>query len=175
MADTRARSVPQPQRAEIRPRDVHAQGETWRDDYAWIRAENWREVLRDPAALPAEIRTLLEAENTYAEEILEPTRDLRRDPVREMRARLSEDDSEPPAPDGPYSYYSRFRHGGQHRIYGRRPRAGGEETVLLDGDARALGNAFFQLGAASHSPDHCKFAWSADDKGSEMYTIGVRD
>ena len=29
------------------------------DDYAWIRADNWREVLRDPAALPADIRALL--------------------------------------------------------------------------------------------------------------------
>ena len=71
--------------------------------------------------------------------------------VREMRARLREDDSEPPAPDGPFSYYSRFRHGGQHRIYCRRPRAGGKETLLLDGDARAAANAFFHLGGDSLS------------------------
>ena len=175
MADPRARSVPQPPRAEIRPREVHAQGETWRDDYAWIRAENWREVLRDPAALPTEIRTLLEAENVYADEILAPILPLHRRLVREMRARLREDDSEPPAPDGPWSYYSRFRHGGQHRIYCRRPRAGGRETVLIDGDARAAGDGFFQLAGARHSPDHRKFAWSADHQGSEMYAIAVRD
>src|SRR5271168_1718707 len=175
MADAKARSAPPMPRAEIRPREVGAQGETWRDDYAWIRAENWREVLRDPTALPPEIRALLEAENPYAEEILGPTLALQGRLVREMRARLREDDSEPPAPDGPFSYYSRFRHGGQHRIYCRRPRAGGKETVLLDGDARAAGNAFFHLGGARHSPDHLKFAWSADSKGSEMYAIGVRD
>ena len=175
MADAKARSAPPTPRAEIRPREVGAQGETWRDDYAWIRAENWREVLRDPSALPPEIRALLEAENAYAEEILGPTLPLQGRLVREMRARLREDDSEPPAPDGPFSYYSRFRHGGQHRIYCRRPRAGGKEIVLLDGDARAAGNAFFHLGGARHSPDHLKFAWSADSKGSEMYAIGVRD
>jgi oligopeptidase B len=175
MADAKARTAPCPPRADIQPREVSAQGDTWVDDYAWIRAENWREVLRDPIALPREIQALLEAENAYAEEILGPTQTLQKQLVREMRARLREDDSEPSAPDGPYSYYSRFRHGGQHRIYCRRPRAGGKETVLLDGDARAVGNAFFQLGAARHSPDHRKFAWSADDKGSEMYTIGVRD
>ena len=73
MADAKARSAPPAPRAEIRPREVGAQGETWRDDYAWIRAENWREVLRDPSALPPEIRALLEAENAYAEEILGPT------------------------------------------------------------------------------------------------------
>src|SRR5271154_4609323 len=148
MADAKARRAPPMPRAEIRPREVGAQGETWRDDYAWIRAENWREVLRDPSALPPEIRALLEAENAYADEILGPTLPLQGRLVREMRARLREDDSEPPAPDGPFSYYSRFRHGGQHRIYCRRPRAGGKEAVLLDGDARAAGNAFFHLGGA---------------------------
>ena len=47
--------------------------------------------------------------------------------------------------------------------------------MSLDGDARAEGKSFFQLTFARHSPDHRKLAWSADDKGSEMYAIGVRD
>lgn len=166
---------PVPPIAERRPHEVSAQGETWNDEYAWIRADNWREVLQDPAALPADIRALLEAENAYAESLLAPTRALQRQLVKEMRARLKEDDSEPPAPDGPYSYYSRFRTGGQHRIHARRPRHGGREIVLIDGDARADGKSFFHLGPVSHSPDHRKCAWSADDKGSEMHTIRVRD
>ena len=166
---------PLPPVAERRPHEVTAHGETWNDDYAWIRAENWREVLQDPEALPADIRALLEAENAYAEETLAPTGALQGQLVAEMRARLKEDDSGPPAPDGPYSYYWRFRTGGQHRIHARRPRLGGDETILIDGDARADGKAFFQLGAVRHSPDHSKCAWSADDKGSEMHAIGVRD
>ena len=174
MANAKTANAPPP-KAAVRPREVRAHGAAWSDDYAWIRAENWREVLRDPAALPREIRELLEAENAYADETLAPTRALQRQLVREMRARLREDDSEPPTPDGPFSYYSRFRHGGQHRIYCRRPRAGGKETVLIDGDARAADRAFFHLGSARHSPDHRKFAWSADDKGSEMHAIRVRD
>jgi oligopeptidase B len=173
MATAKSRTAPP--RAAARPTQVHAQGETWIDEYAWIRAENWREVLRDPAALPSEIRALLEAENAYAEDVLASTIPLRRQLTREMRARMKEDDSDPPAPDGPWSYYSRFRHGGQHRVYCRRPRGGGKETVLIDGDSRAEGEAFFNLGAARHSPDHNKFAWSADDKGSEMFAIRVLD
>ena len=62
-----------------------------------------------------------------------------------MRARLKEDDSEVPQSDGPYAYYSRFRHGGQHRIFCRRPRAGGKETILIDGDERADAKPFFHL------------------------------
>jgi oligopeptidase B len=169
------RAAPTPPVAPRRPEQRSAHDVAWVDDYAWIRADNWREVLRDPAMLPADIRELLEAENAYAEALLAPTRNLQRQLVREMRARLKEDDSDVPQVDGPYAYYSRFRQGGQHRIYCRKPRGGGRESVLIDGDARAEGKNFFQLITARHAPDHAKLAWSADDKGSEMYAISVRD
>jgi oligopeptidase B len=169
------RETLQPPRADVRPSRISAHGVTWDDDYAWIRAENWREVLRDPNRLPSDIRAHLEAENAYADAMLAPTAPLQGELVREMRARLKGDDSEPPQVDGPYAYYSRFRQGGQHRIYCRKPRDGGDETVLIDGDARAEGLAFFHLAAARHSPDHRKFAWSADDLGSEILTIRLRD
>ena len=162
-------------RAEVRPAILSAHGVSWADDYAWIRADDWREVLRDPSRLPPDIRALLEAENAYADAILAPTLSLQRELKREMRERLKEDDSEPPQVDGPWAYYSRFRPGGQHRIYCRKPREGGKETVLIDGDARAGGKAFFHLAAARHSPDHTKFAWSSDDLGSEILTIAIRD
>ena len=161
--------------APRRPREVSAQGRAWSDDYAWLRADNWREILRDPAALPLDIRTWLETENAYCDAVLAPLAGLRRQLVREMRARLKEDDSDPAAPDGPWSYYTRYRHGGQHRIHCRRPRGGGRETVLLDGDARAGESGFFHLGHARHAPGHALFAWSADATGSEMYEIRARD
>jgi oligopeptidase B len=159
----------------VRPATLSAHGLSWVDDYAWMRADNWREVLRDPEQLPGDIRALLEAENTYADAVLAPTLGLQRELKREMRARLKEDDSEPPQVDGPWAYYSRFSPGGQRRIYCRKPREGGLETMLIDGDARAEGKAFFHLAAARHSPDHSKFAWSSDDLGSEIVTIAVRD
>ena len=164
-----------PPPAPKRPHAVTAQGNTWNDDYAWLRAENWREVLRDPATLPPEIRRWLEAENAYADALFEPLAPLRETLKAEMRARLKEDDSEPPAPDGPWRYYSRFRSGGQHRLYCRQPREGGEETIWLDGDALAQGKSFFRLGGARHAPTHARFAWSADATGSEMYEIRIRE
>ena len=173
-ANAQAR-LPAPPRAETRPTRFAAHGQSWTDDYAWIRADNWREVLRDPSRLPRDIRALLKAENAYADAVLTPTAGLQKELRREMRARLKEDDSEPPQVDGPWAYYSRFRPGGQRRIYCRQPRGGGAETVLIDGDARAEGKAFFHLAGGRHSPDHSKFAWSSDDLGSEMLTIAVRD
>ena len=46
---------------------------------------------------------------------------------------------------------------------------------MLDGDREAEGQPFFDLGGAAHSPDHRLMAWSADIKGSEFFTIRVRD
>jgi oligopeptidase B len=95
--------------------------------------------------------------------------------VKEMRGRIKEDDASVPAPDGEYAYGTRYREGGQHPLFVRNTRHGGDETVLLDGDALAEGKAYFKFGGASHSDDHTKMAWSADDKGSEKYTLRIRD
>ena len=164
-----------PPRAERRAIGKTAHGVRWTDEYAWLRAENWQEALRDTGALAPDIRTLLEKENAYADAVLAPTAELQTTLVAEMRARIQEDDSQPPQTDGPWAYYSRFRPGGQHRILCRRPRDGGDEAILLNGDALAAGKAFFSLAAARHAPDHAKLAWGADDLGSELLTLRVRD
>ncbi len=52
-----------PPRAEARPQHRTVHGVALTDDYAWLKAENWRDVLRDPAVLPADIRAYIEAEN----------------------------------------------------------------------------------------------------------------
>jgi oligopeptidase B len=168
-------SAEAPPKAAKAPERRFAHGVEWVDDYAWLKAENWREVLREPKGLPAPIRRHLEAENAYSARLLAALKGLRRELAREMRARLKEDDSEAPQPDGPYAYYTRYRHGGQHRIFCRTPRDGGAETVIVDGDTLAEGKTFFQLFDARHAPDHTKVAWSADDKGSELFAIHVRD
>ena len=49
--------------------------------------------------------------------------------------------------------------------------AAGDEVILLDGNAEAAGKVYWDLGAATHSPDHTLVAYSTDDKGSELYTV----
>ncbi len=88
--------------AERRPQHRIVHGTTLTDDYAWLRADNWQEVLRNPGRLPTDIRALLTAENTYAEATLAPTNELRARLVKEMRGRIKEDDSGVPTPDGPF-------------------------------------------------------------------------
>ncbi|WP_439493018.1 S9 family peptidase [Bosea sp. (in: a-proteobacteria)] len=170
---TRRVSAP---RADVRTKTTHVHNVTLQDDYDWLRAPNWKEVLRDPQALPADIRRHLEAENAYSKALMAPMRTLQRELVKEMRGRLKEDDSSVPQPDGPYLYYSRYRKGGEHPLICRKPRSGkGRETIMLDADALADGKDFFDLGDAAHSPDHGLLAWSADEAGSELHRICVRD
>jgi oligopeptidase B len=164
--------------APVAPRHPHSfttHGITVSDDYAWLKDAKWQEVLRDPSVLEPEIRTYLEAENAYTESLLGGTAALQTKLVAEMRGRIKEDDSSVPSPDGPYAYLRKFREGGQHELFGRMPRDGGEATIILDGDKLAADHKYFKFGGARHSPDHTLEAWSADVKGSEYFTIRVRD
>ncbi len=164
-----------PPRAEKRPvKSVH-HGIERVDDYAWLRADNWQEVLRDPSALPADIRAYLEAENAYQKAVMAGTEALQARLFEEMKGRIREDDSSVPVTDGPFAYALRYVEGAQHPRIVRTPREGGEEEVLLDADAEARGREFFSLGAAEHAPDHRWLAWSADLKGSEYYDLHIRD
>ena len=122
-------------RAPVAPRHPHSftnHGITVVDDYAWLKDAKWQEVLRDPSILDADIRTYLEAENGYTESLLGHTATLQKKLVAEMRGRIKEDDSSVPAPDGPFAYLRKFREGGQHEMYGRTPRDGGDVQIVLE-------------------------------------------
>ena len=164
-----------PPLAPRRPHCFTSHGMTVTDDYAWLKDENWQEVLREPEILNADIRNYLEAENDYTESLLGHTGGLQKKLVAEMRGRIKEDDSSVPSPDGPFAYFRKFREGGQHQLYGRSPRNGGEEKFVLDGDALAARHQYFRFGGSRHSPDHRLQAWSADTKGSEYFSLRVRD
>jgi len=72
--------------ARRQPSETIVHGRILRDDYAWLKATNWREVLKDPEMLPPEIRAHLEAENAFAAALLEDSGSLRHALVAEMRA-----------------------------------------------------------------------------------------
>ena len=164
-----------PPRAARRPKVSTWHGVELVDDYAWLKADNWQDVMRDPAVLDPEIRAYLDAENAYCEAQLAETKSLQDELFAEMRGRLKEDDSSVPAPDDPYAYYSGFVAGGQYPLVYRSNRDGSGEVVVLDGNHEAEGKAYWDLGSFEHSPDHRLLAYSSDDKGSELYSVRVRD
>ena len=147
------------------------------DEYGWLRAANWQDVFKDTAVLDPEIRRHLEAENAYQQAQMAGTESLRETLIAEMRGRIKEDDSSVPSPDGEWAYGIAYESGAEYPRFMRRPRHGdtGSETVLLDGQVEAAERSYFSLGGVSHSTDHRFLAWSHDDKGSEFYTVSVRD
>ncbi|HJZ32254.1 MAG TPA: S9 family peptidase [Hyphomicrobiaceae bacterium] len=164
-----------PPTAARRPAFLVHHGVELVDEYAWLRADNWQDVMRDPSLLAPEIRTYLEAENAFTEAALGDTLTLQETLFAEMKARIKEDDSSVPAADGPFEYFTSYVIGGQYPRVCRQPRGGGAEAVLLDGNREAQGRAYWQLGSVAHSPDHKLLAYGVDDKGSELFTIRIRD
>ncbi len=164
-----------PPAAEKRPATDTRHGISRTDDYAWLRADNWQDVFRDPSLLDPAIRAHLEAENAYQEAMLEDTAELRKQLFAEMKGRIKEDDSSVPLRDGPFAYGTAFVTGGEQPRFFRVPAQGGEQEVLLDGDKEAAGKAYFRIGGVDHSGDHARLIWGFDDKGSEFYTLKVRD
>jgi oligopeptidase B len=164
-----------PPTAAKRPVVTHHHGIELVDDYAWLRDANWQAVMEDPAVLDPEIRAHLEGENAYTASVMADTEPLQAELFAEMKARIKEDDNSVPTPDGPWAYYTSTITGGQYSRLCRKPRDGGVETILLDGNAEAAGKAYWRLGASSHSNDHRYLAYALDEKGSELFTIRVRD
>ncbi|MBB3951534.1 S9 family peptidase [Aureimonas jatrophae] len=164
-----------PPQAEIRPIESELHGERRTDDYGWMRADNWQEMFKDTSLLDPAIRRHLDAENTYADAMLGDLEPLKAKLIAEMRGRIKEDDSSVPAPDGPFRYGVAYETGAEYPRFVRGSREGGELTVYLDGQIEAEGRDYFSLGGVEHSPDHRWLAWSYDDKGSEFYTLAIRD
>ena len=162
-------------RPEKRPHSDTHHGVTRVDNYAWLRADNWQEVFKNSSVLDPTIRKHLEAENAYQAALMTDTADLQKALFGEMKGRIKEDDSSVPMKDGPFAYGSSFKLGGEQPRYFRTPRDGSEQQILLDGDLEAEGKAYFRLGGVNHSSDHKRLLWAFDDKGSEFYTLYVRD
>jgi oligopeptidase B len=168
-------TTPTPPVAQKTPLRIKQLGRLRTDDYAWMKDDNWQQVLRDPKVLRADIRDHLNAENAYTKAVLGGTEALQAQLFAEMKGRIKEDDSSVPSPDGPWEYYARYDIGGEHPIHARKPRGGGAEQVLLDEPKLAKDHAYFQVAAAEQSPDHALYAWAVDDQGSEYFRINVHD
>lgn len=165
-------SLPAPV-ARRTPVAIQQLGRERTDDYAWMKAANWRAALADPALLDSEIANHLRAENRHAAEVLADTSDLQERLIKEMRARTREAERQPALSDGPWRYYQRYLAGTQHPLYAREPRGGGPEEILLDANALASGSAFLRIHTTAHSPDHEFFAYSADLHGNEDHLLCV--
>ncbi len=154
--------------------------ETWHghvksDDYKWLKAANWQEVMEDPSTLPQNIRDYLEAENHYFKSEMADTKQLQNKLFQEMKGRIKQDDSSVPAEQGDWVYYSSYKKHGQYPLYWRKSVKGGRAHLLFDGNKLGRGKKYFSMGAPDISPDQTLAAWGYDDNGSEFHELRVRN
>lgn len=173
-------NLPKPAVAPKKPVSDTRHGITRTDDYAWMRAENWQAMFKDPSLLDAGLRSHLEAENAYMDAAMADTKELQKQLFAEMKGRIKEDDSSIPMKDGPFAYGTAFVTGGEQPRYFRIPRDAdhkdeSQRHLLLDGDKEATGKDYFRLAGIDHTPDHAFGLWGYDDKGSEYFTLRIRD
>jgi oligopeptidase B len=159
--------IPSAPVAAKKPHTVTSPNGDRTDDYYW---------LRDDTRQSQEMLDYLQAENSYRDAVMEPTRALQQKLYDEMVGRIKPDDASVPVYERGYWYYTRFVPGQDYPIYARRK---GEltapEEIMLDGNAMAIGREYFQIGAAEVSRDGRLLAYTEDDVGRRQYTLKIKD
>lgn len=152
---------------------------TRHDEYAWMRDDNWQDVLRNPDKLRPDIHDHLKAENSYTDEVLKTSASLRDKIYNEMRGRVKENDTSPPLPKGIWEWFSKYETGQEHQQICRQKRTSTQTKkkpeIILDANKEASGLDYFKLGETAISPGQEYLAWSHDANGSEYFTIKIRE
>lgn len=161
--------------ANKKPSACSAHGKKWTDDYAWLRADNWQQALRQPDVLPCAVKSYLQQENAYFRETMEGTQDLQQQLINEMRGRMLENEDSLPDKDGPYEYLHRYIEGGEHPVYLRKKTGSSSEEITLDINKEATDQEYFDHDLVEHSPDHTMLLWSRDTNGAEYYRVSIRN
>lgn len=137
------------------------------DPYYW---------LRDDTRTDAEILAHLAAETAHAEQVLAVAAPLIDELYREIVGRIKQDDSSVPIRHRGYWYARRYVAGGEYPIIVRRCVAtAAQETVLLDCNQLAAGQAFYQLGGYEVSPDNHLLAYAEDTVGRRQFRLRFKD
>jgi oligopeptidase B len=154
-----------PPMANKKPKTTDIHGDRIQDDYFWLRERS------NP-----EVRTYLEAENKYADEVMKDTLALQEKLYQEMLGRIKQTDLTVPYPMRGYYYYSHTETGKQYPIYCRKKGTlEAPEQVLLDLNEMAKGERFMAVGDWDVSDDGMLLAYTTDITGFREYTLHVKD
>ena len=150
---------------------------TWEDDYSWIHQENILEVLKDSSKLLPEVRKYLEDENDYFSHQMSDTKEIQKVLFDEIKGRIKLDDESLPFKDVRYSYWTKTTTKGNYSIKLRKKIDSEEIEEIWNGDLEKekLKTEYFGLGDLEVSYNDKLLAYSLDLKGSEYYTIHIRD
>ena len=132
----------EPPEAAARPEKIERHGDVRTDPYAWLRDAGY------PTVENPEILAYLNAENAYREAVLSPYKQVGDALFEEIKARIKEDDTDPPYPHGPFLYQWREETGKQYAVLTRKRRdapADAPFETLIDENILAEGLDYFVL------------------------------
>ena len=150
---------------------------TWEDNYSWIHQKNILEVLKDKDKLDPEVREYLNQENNHTEYHLKDTKSLQQNLFDEIKGRIKLDDESLPYKDHTYEYWTKTTVEGNYSIKLRKKINTNKTEEIWNGDKEKekLGVEYFGVGDLEVSHNDKFFAYSLDVKGSEYYTIFLRE
>ena len=149
----------------------------WEDDYSWIHQKNILEVLKDSTKLVPEVRKYLEEENAYTEFHLKDTKQHQKKLFDEIKGRIKLDDESLPFKDKKFIYWTRTTKKGNYSIKLRKKIGTEIEEEIWNGDREKekLVTEYFGVGDLEVSWDDELLGYSLDLKGSEYYSIFIRN
>jgi len=150
---------------------------SWEDNYSWIHQENILDVLKDSSKLLPEVRKYLEEENAYTEYHLKDTKELQKKLFGEIKGRIKLEDESLPFKDKVYEYWTKTTTKGNYSIKLRKKIGSDKIEEIWNGDIekQKLNTEYFGLGDLEVSYNDKYLGYSLDLKGSEYYTIYIRD
>ena len=160
-----------------KPEKKSCHGIEWEDNYSWIHQKNILEVLKDGSKLIPEVRDYLEKENAYTEFYLKDTKEIQKKLFDEIKGRIKLDDESLPFKDLKYFYWTKTTEKGNYSIKLRKKIGTDEEEEIWNGDKEKnkLKTEYFGVGDLEVSWNDEFLGYSLDLKGSEYYTIFVRN
>ena len=149
----------------------------WKDNYSWIHQSNILDVLKDGSKLLAEVRKYLEEENAYTQFHLKDTKKLQKELFNEIKGRIKLDDESLPYKDKEYEYWTKTTTEGNYSIKLRKKFGTDKIEEIWNGDKEKekLNVKYFGVGDLEVSYNDKYLGYSLDLKGSEYYTIYIRD
>ena len=150
---------------------------SWEDDYSWIHQDDILEVLKDSKKLNPEVRKYLEEENSYTDFHLSDTKNIQKKLFDEIKGRIKLDDESLPFKDFDYEYWSKTTTKGNYSIKLRKKIGTNNIEEIWNGDEEKekLKVEYFGVGDLEVSFNDKYLGYSLDTKGSEYYTIYIRD
>ncbi len=150
---------------------------TWEDNYSWIHQENILEVLTDSSKLLPEVREYLDSENSYTNFQLKNTKKIQKKLFDEIKGRIKLDDESLPFKDREYLYWTKTTEKGNYSIKLRKKIGTEKIEEIWNGDKekKKLKTEYFGVGDLEVSNNDRYLAYSLDLRGSEYYTIYIRE